>query len=250
MSIIQLIGRGRPRILAESADFDGTNDYMLRGAGLTGAADSKKGIFSTWIRLDTSATAERIWTTVPAGANFNRASRLVDNTILIEGINAANANILQLKSSASYGSSANWIHILASWDLASALGNLYISDVFDLASSVLTNDTIAWSSVTDMSIGANTAGGSKLTGCLAEFYFAPNQYLDFSILGNRRKFITSTGKPVFLGTDGSKPTGIAPLVYFHLDPSEAVADFATNRGTGGNFTITGALTAGSTSPSD
>lgn len=40
------------------------------------------------------------------------------------------------------------------------------------------------------------------------------------------------------------------IIYFHLDPAEAPADFATNRGTGGNFSITGALTAGSTSPSD
>jgi hypothetical protein len=39
-------------------------------------------------------------------------------------------------------------------------------------------------------------------------------------------------------------------MYHHLDNGEAVANFATNRGTGGNFTITGTLDTASTSPSD
>ena len=80
---------------------------------------------------------------------------------------------------------------------------------------------------------------SAFNGALAEVYFAPGQYLYFSIASNRRKFISRTGKPVHLGTTGMLPTGTAPLVYHHLDDAEAVANFATNRGTGGNFTITG-----------
>ena len=90
----------------------------------------------------------------------------------------------------------------------------------------------------------------KLKGFFAEVSFAFGQSLDFSIVSNRRKFLSAGGKPVFLGADGSLPTGTAPIIYQHLDDGEAVANFATNRGTGGDFTITGTLDTGSTSPSD
>jgi len=67
-----------------------------------------------------------------------------------------------------------------------------------------------------------------------------------SIEANRRKFIDAIGKPVFLGSDGSLPTGVAPAMFFSGDSTA----FATNRGTGGPFTLTGSLTNASTSPSD
>ena len=71
-------------------------------------------------------------------------------------------------------------------------------------------------------------------------------HLDLDVVGNRRKFISGDKKPVFLGTDGSKPTGSAPPVYFSGDAT----DFSTNKGDGGAFTLTGTLTNSSTSPSD
>ena len=114
-----------------------------------------------------------------------------------------------------------------------------------------TNDTIAYAGATNWGLGAVVGTGSgKIFGSLAEFYFAPNQYLDFSNIYNRRKFISSTGKPVFLGSSGALPTGTSPIIYNHINKAEAAANFALNRGTGGNFTITGILDTASTSPSD
>jgi hypothetical protein len=66
----------------------------------------------------------------------------------------------------------------------------------------------------------------------------------------RQRFISADGKPVTLGPDGRLATGNVPLVYQHLADAESVANFATNRGGGGNFAITGALATASTSPSD
>jgi hypothetical protein len=60
------------------------------------------------------------------------------------------------------------------------------------------------------------------------------------------KFFSAAGKPVALGADGSTPTGTAPRIFFSGDNSS----FATNKGTGGSFTLTGSLTNASTSPSD
>ena len=98
-------------------------------------------------------------------------------------------------------------------------------------------------------MAATSAGSAKVHGDLAEVYIAYGQYLDFTVTSNRRKFISSTGKPVNLGTDGSLPTAVSPSVYFHLAHSEAPADFGLNRGSGGNFTVQGSLTTAATSPS-
>ena len=57
------------------------------------------------------------------------------------------------------------------------------------------------------------------------------------VAANIAKFRGSDGKPMRILSDGSGPTGTAPLAYFHLDDGEAVANFALNRGTGGDFTV-------------
>jgi hypothetical protein len=232
----------------DAADFDGTNDYMTRTT-LVGVADSKSGIFAAWVRWDGGdGIADRI---LALFETFNGwfCLRRSDNKFGIGGHNTAGTEILLLVTTSTFLAGATWRYFLASWDLASAAGHLYVNDVSDLAAPTLTNDTIDYTK-TGVSLGAHTTGVFKLNGALAEVYFAPGQYLDFSVEANRRKFIKSDGKPAYLGINGSKPTGTAPLIYQHLKKGEAVANFATNRGTGGDFTITGTLDTASTSPSD
>ena len=248
-----MMGYETPLIIVDSAHFDGTNDYMTRGAGLNGAADSKTGIVSFWVRLDGGdGTAMEVLTGVTTLAGATQRFVVVrggTNKFSIGAWNAGGTVILDYNSSA-YTAGATWLHVLASWDLSASARNLYINDVSDVnAVSTLTNDTIDYT-LADWGVGANPDGSSKMNGCFAEMYFAPGQYLDFSAVYNRRKFISSGKKPVYLGSTGALPTGTAPLIYQHLDHSEAVADFATNRSTGGNFTITGTLDTASTSPSD
>lgn len=249
MTIAQamFMSAGPQLLLCDSADFDGTNDYMTRGAGLTGAADSKSGIFSGWIRIDGGDAATlRILYSINGSVNVFRSNT---NVLRIVAENSTGTTILTLPTVNTYTTSATWRHILASWNLASAAGHLYINDVSDLGATTLTDNTIDYT-VTEWTIGAEESATFKFNGCLAEIYFAPGQFLDFSIVANRRKFISSSGKPVFLGTDGSSPTGTAPIVYQRVADGAAVATFATNLGSGGNFSITGTLETGSTSPSD
>ena len=231
-----------------SVDFDGTNDYATRGAGLTGAADSKTGIFSAWIRIDSDTPAMFIFGSV----NFRFQVSYDDATDKFEvyGITAAAATALELRTASTYTSGATWRHLLVAWDVATAALHLYMNDVSDLdGGSTSSNLTIDYTE-TDWAVGAETTGSSKFNGCLAELYFAPGQYLDLSVEANRRKFINFDGKPAHLGSTGATPTGVQPLVYLHIDPAETPANFAANHGSGGNFTVTGTLTAGSTSPSD
>lgn len=243
-----------PMIVCDSADFDGTNDYMTRGAGLTGAADSKTGIFSAWIRLDGGdGGIMRLLTgsTTLGGAGERVAIfRNSTNTFFVQMYDSGGVGRLNVNTVATYTSGATWRHILSSWDMAvTNTVHLYVNDVSDLNINTHSDAALDYT-LADFAVGSDPDGTEKLNACLAELYFAPGQYLDFSNVYFRRKFISASGKPAHLGTTGALPTGTAPLVYQHLDDAEAVADFATNRGTGGDFTITGTLDTGSTSPSD
>ena len=244
---------GQPLLICDSADFDGTNDYMTRGAGLDGAADSKTGILSMWVRLDGGTGAQQFAAnaTTLAGGTIRWASswNTGSGPFEVVGFNAAASQILALPTSTSFTADGVWRHWLCSWDLANAAAHSYINDVSDIGSTTLTDDSVDYT-VADFSIGARANAGLKTNGCFAEFYFAPGQYLDFSNVYQRRKFISSSGKPVYLGAAGASPTGTAPIVYQRVADAAAVATFATNLGTGGNFTITGTLATGSTSPSD
>lgn len=102
----------------------------------------------------------------------------------------------------------------------------------------------------DWIIGAIGDSTLKFNGCLAELWF-DTTWMDLTVTANRRKFRSAAGQPVFLGTQGQIPTGSQPLIYCSLPTKGlSVASFATNRGSGGGFTITGALDIGSSSPSD
>jgi hypothetical protein len=239
---------------ADSADFDGTNDYMSRGANLSGISDSKTGIFSAWIRFDADDTNRH---TIFFGVHASDFVQVIRedsgsaNRLTLQIFNSSiPADIVIATSNGSYVAAATWYHLLMSWDASTGAFAMYVNDVNDENFSVLDNNNARYSGYTNWRVGANSGGTEKMNGCLAEVYFAPGQYLDFDTESNRRKFIGADGKPVSLGTDGSLPTGTAPRVYHHIDNGEAVANFATNRGSGGNFSITGTLTTGSTSPTD
>lgn len=244
-----MMGYANPMIVCDAADFDGTNDFMARGAGLSGAADSKTGILSAWFRID-GGDGTSIY---PFNCTGDRVLlvRGNDNNFVLQCLNTAGSVILDLRTTGgAFVAGSTWRHFLCSWDLATAgASNLYMNDVSNKSISVFTNDTIDYT-VADWWIGILTGSFFKWNGAMADFYFAPGQYLDFALVSNRRKYISASGKPVHLGTTGALPTGTAPLVYQHLADGEAVANFATNRGTGGNFTITGTLDTASTSPSD
>jgi len=250
-----MAGYANPLRVVDAADFDGTNDYMSRGADLTGSVDSKSGILSVWVRFDGGDGAVQFILDNSAALGIYKfwLYKTAGNELRIIGRTTAGSAVLELYSASTYTSGATWRHILASWDLAtSGARSFYISDVDDLGTSTTINSNPVEFTTGAFYVGDSPIGlpGSKVNGALADVYFAPGQYLDFSLVTNRRKSISASGKPVHLGTDGSLPTGTAPLLYLHLDDSEAVANFATNRGTGGDLTVTGALDTASSSPSD
>ena len=212
---------------------DGSSDYYVRNADLDGNADSKTGIASFWSRFDGGdGTILMVLNTDGADIQIQRET---NNRILFFLRDALNVVALQMVSTAGgLAASALWRHVLASWDVAAGVAHLYVDDSEDKTVVILVDLVIDYTQ-TAWGIGASAGGAALFDGALAEFYFAPNQFLDFSVEANRRKFITAEGTPANLGADGSLPTGTAPLIYC----AGGKDAFPANYGTGGSFAIGG-----------
>jgi hypothetical protein len=236
---------------ANAVHFDGTNDYLTRGADLTGNADGKVGLLSVWVNLTGGdGVFKTVWASRIAGGAGPRVTlqRTDGNKWQMLGANAAGTVILNMTSTTSYTSASGWHNVRASWDLLNGDGWLYVGDTDDLAAgATLTNDTLDYT-IAQHVVGAVYAGSflQLLDGDLADLYVNYAEVQDQSVEANRRKFFSATGKPVSLGADGSTPTGTAPIVFL----SNATATWQTNLGGGGGFTEVGALTDAASSPSD
>lgn len=239
--------------LLDAAAFDGTNDYTRRTIALTNQSASSKGIFSCWINFDSSRLGFTQYMYIDDGTG-RIAIAFTSGTprFTINLKNSAGVQLLNFDSAATVWTTNVWYHVLASWDTNFSAGNklshLFINDVSD--KTVVTDaagpDNIYYEG-TDLYAFGNFA---TFGGAAADFYLNTESYLDFSVESNRRKFITSALCPVDLGADGSTPTGTVPAIFYHLDEGEVANNFVINAGEGGSFTLTGALTTASTSPSD
>ena len=211
----------------EGRDFDGINDYYNRDSGLIGAADSKVGLLSLWLRIDGGANTTRH--ILYALSNTLDLKINTDNEISLHAENVANDDILVRDTTATYAPGGTWYHVVISWNLATATVHFYINDVSVVAfsGSTTTNDTIDYT-VGDWAVGATHTGINLFNGAVRELYFA-NEYLDISVEANRRKFITSEGLQAELGSTGEVPTGTQPILYV---PD---GDPTNNRGSGGDF---------------
>lgn len=210
--------------------FDGTADWLVRGGGLTGAADGVNGTISLWFRRAGTGVNYSVLNSqsVRVAVLFNASDDLT-----IQFRNAANTQIFLVQFDNITDS--NWHHVIAS--TSGAAGQAYLDDV-SATPSILTNDSIDWT-LTNFSVGATITGTQIFPGDLADVWFDDSS-LDLTVVSNRRKFRLVNGSPEDLGSDGSIPTGSPPLGFF----SGATGDWHTNKGTGGGYTLNGALADG------
>lgn len=219
---------------AAVGDFDGSSDYLLRGSDLAGNSDGKEGIITFSFRLD-GGNGNSIYWLHNSGGRVN-VFRNAANVIRITLENSSNDTVFTQATSTTHVSSTDFHFFMASWNLATAASHIFVDDVdVAAAAGVLDDDTIEYTRST-WAICAITNGTSTMDGVVSEFYFAPNQYLNFSVESNRRLFIDRAGFPVPLGVSGQLPTGTAPLVYMRTRANNA----GINSGTGGDFAIQGA----------
>ena len=243
--IVAPLPSGGGAFSANAVTFDGTADYFSDATPTT--SDSKTFVLSLWMKLNASgdSTARTIISKrVLGGLSIDIRD---DNVLSIAAYNSAGTQILEMYTNAGTTLLAadGWQHLLLSVDMA-GLAQLYINDADDSPRIFgQTNDTIKHTDVHSL-FNANGAGGNAYFGDCAEFWLTHATSLDLSVSANRRKFISALGKPVDLGSDGSTPTGTAPIRFF----SGATASWATNKGTGGSVTFNGSLATAATSPSD
>ena len=232
---------------ADAVNFDGSNDYLTRGAELTGVIDGKQGTISFWLDLTGGdGTDMTIFASSVAATQRFTTARIANNTFLVQAFNSTPTVILHINTSNTFVASGGWLHFLASWDLGTGgARHIYVNDASDLSVTTFTDDTIDYVSSGNWPIGALADGSSKITADVADLWFN-NAFIDITVEANRRKFIDPNGDPEPLGEAGQLVTGTAPLVF----QSGPTADWHTNKGTGGGFTENGALTDGSSSPSD
>lgn len=247
-------GGGAAPFVVDAADFDGTNDSMLRSGTMTGQTSTKTGIFSGWFKIDTFPVAIcNIFKVTDTVGGFTPLAFQVDanNRFQLRGLNTT----LRMDQVITSLTTGVWYHVLYSWDLAAGAGAGtrlgYINGVaMSFANSTSADANLTFGNANEYRVGFGNVGDTRFDGGIAEVYCAPGQFIDLTVQANREKWRTAAGKPENLGAAGGTPTGTNPLVYLHLDDTEAPANFATNRAGNGNYTITGTLTTYANSPSD
>jgi hypothetical protein len=247
---------GAPAFTVDAADFDGTNDNLLRSSALTGTnSDSKTGWMVFWFKPDDQGSGvdpDMLFSCEDASGEFIFGVQYDTLTLALFGATAGGSlTVLEVEADIPPSTSA-WQCCLFSWDQSAAVCHLYIGDTNHIGGSTLTNTNVSYSTITRLQVGGEAAfPGQRINSGVAEFSWAPGQsIIDFSVEANRRKFIGADGKPVNPGSTGSTPTGTAPKIYLHLDDGEAPANFATNRSGNGDFSVVGALTTYASSPAD
>lgn len=251
----QMLGGPSPYETTAS-DYDGTNDDARRGADLTGNAVAKKGIISFIFRLDGGDGVNQGLYYVDSGQNLFILRRDTNTIRVFVRRNDTGVGVIDFTTAATWTAGATHRTLLLEWDTSSATTTnnyvaLYVDDV-----DVTAGATFSIGSANDLPnvdvrctggnhwIAVHNSGTLRYNGCLSELFIHYGANAGIKTEANRRKFFDASNKPVDKGADGSTPLGVQPLVYApNGDPSD-------NKGSGGNFSITGALTACSSSPTD
>ena len=234
------------RYYANAVNFDGSNDYLSRGANLTGAADSKQ-ITGVWWHNGGDNTNDTIlnWSLTASFARFLliRRGGGAGHVIRCRASNAAaSAFALDVDGDQAVNAAAGWVCIMWSFDLSdTGKRHIYTNDTANsLSVTSYANESIPFSSADDFLVGYN---GAYWTGDCGGCQLWTGVYLDLSTEANRRLFIDANGKPVSPGI--ARAALGTPIVEL----AGPTSDWHTNRGSGGGFTETGALTDAASSPS-
>ena len=215
----------------------GSGGNYLQNTSLSGTPDGFVGSLSFWVQF---AGGDGIPYQIKYNALQNtyvRVFRGSSNFLEFRVINFSTGHYFDAVATVTT-TGVGWHNVLMSWDTNHSAGNKigYIYVDGSSTSPVLTDASAAFSVSYSLDNFITPYNASNNNINLAEIWYAPNQFIDFSVSGNRAKFYSS-GNAVNLGSDGSTPTGTPPAVYIH----NPAATCNTNLGTGGDFAIVGSI---------
>lgn len=235
-----------PRYAPTGVYFDGVNDYLTQSSALNGVADGKSFTASVWIKYEGYPGQMEVLTNQTGKLDMFWHGTLHNFHVLLR--NSSSSIIAQVACGPVYPTVGQWYNYLISFDLTNPAKRFcYVNDVSDLTIYTYNDDVINYNIASPVwRVGGSVDGPvtDKFKGYIGDLWVDFNRYIDFSIEANRRKFITADGRPVYLGADGSGPTGTAPMIFL----SGNVSNWHTNKGTGGGFTVSGSLTAADNNP--
>lgn len=229
---------------ANAVTFDGTNDYLTRGADLDGNADSQQWTWAFFFKRNGIGTLQKVFS---AGGNDQTIEFRTGNDVRILGKDNSDNIDLSIDSSDTLTDTSNWHSCLGSVNMAVAgSGRLYIDDVSDYNETTFNNDNLEFTK-NNHGIGALTDGSSKLNADLALLWIDFGTYVDFDVEANRRIFITSNNQATSAfanSTDGAVGGLSQPIMFFN----NPAASWETNLGSGGGFSVTGGALTAATGP--
>lgn len=228
-------------ITVPMVNFDGTADSLRVSETALGQSDGKSFLISVWIDPSSNNRVARL-ISMGGGETF-----VLDRTpsqqirVFLRGPGSLTV-IGDIKSTTTVPTTNGPHHVLIAIDMANTTIQIRIDGgpvETNLVATAIVNNTIDFANG-DLIIGAFSISIPDLDweGEMGHFYLA-EEYLDISTAANLAKFYDN-GNPVDLGSDGSTPTGTAPIIFLN----NPVATWQNNLGSGGNFTVNGAITAG------
>jgi hypothetical protein len=234
-------------VAGNPVNFDGTNDFLELAAGLTGGDDNRRFLFAGWIRDLAGTGVRRILSFIASGSTRVWFRLETTGVFTIQGRNNAGTQVLGNVQGPTI-SDTDWHHFAISVDLQNTLNRSFYWDGTEFAATwnTYTNDVMDFTPAVApvVAIGRFTSGTPEFwNGDMADLYFdIPAAYFDLDTPANLAKLVDASGPYwVDLGSDGSNVSGSAPLLFL----SGTTSTWHTNDGTGGGFTLTGALTNGS-----
>lgn len=222
--------------------FDGTNDYLDRTSVLAGAANGRKFTFSVTGAL---TGADGVLKRIVAFGRAGAGTTTVDNLLQIDrtSTNAINVVVRNTAGTTIF----NGTTVANAWRTTDGEVTFTVSIDFDTAryQVCINNTVIAWAAaptVTVENISWASAARPRLFASLSgtadlqfnhRCTFFHTDSLDLSVLANRNKLL-----PANIGNRGEGVFGVDALVML-FGPA---ASIGTNYGTGGNYTLVGAVT--------
>jgi hypothetical protein len=237
----------------------GGSTYLSRSGVLRGVENSKKALFSCWLKVasgnsgvvivgGTSGTGNIFYVTVGSGTGLV--------TVVLK--DASETIMWQVTGDTDITDSV-WHHLAVSVDstTGTARGQVYIdraAETLTTATALTADAKIGFAASTNWVVGAYFSGVTPVTAEVGDIILWAGQSIDLSTATNLATLVSSDGltesdtyeyrqdvgpspsyKPVGYGHDCSIPTGgTRPDIYFG-------GNFGFNRGTGGVFGLTGTL---------
>lgn len=262
-------GAGPPVFVPSAREWDGGTRNRRNGSVPTGIANGRVGTFSMWMNLPVTGGIRQDMILhyvdqIGGGAQGGllRTAPQTGGTTFIMNLFSTGGQTGLTMGHAGGMVGGQWHHFLYSWENTFPVdAPNHLTVFFD---GVQSFDGVGGANLAQANVDLDLAYASKgnswtqgsrsqnfdgggnerfLNGCLSNFYFNIDERIDITVQANREKFRSALGEPVFLGVDGSIPTGNQPAWFSangELNPNAGYAEDLP--------VITGAVTDCATAP--